>query len=128
MNPINHFEIPYDDFEKAKEFYEKVFGWKFQEVGGAPYHMVYTCEVDDKFMCKEPNTINGGMYKRGEEGAKSPVVVITVPNLPEHLEKIKQAGGEIVFGPTKVGDMGYYAQVKDTQENIIGVWQNAKKE
>jgi hypothetical protein len=29
--------------------------------------------------------------------------------------------------PTKVGEMGVYAYVKDTEGNTIGVWQSIKK-
>ena len=27
----------------------------------------------------------------------------------------------------QVGDMGYYSRVKDTEGNVIGIWQNIKK-
>ena len=34
------------------------------------------------------------------------------------------AGGSVVVPPNKVGDMGIYAQVKDTEGNIIGLWES----
>jgi uncharacterized protein len=131
MNPVNHFEIPYDEKERAEKFYKEVFGWKLldHDMGNDhTYTLAYTCEVDDKMMCKEPNVINGGLYKRGEGVAKSPVIVITVPNLDEHLVKIKDNGGEIVMDKQKVGEMGLYAQVKDPEGNTIGVWESLKKD
>lgn len=129
MNPVVHFEIPFDDEEKAKEFYEKVFEWKIQPVPDMPYWMAYTGPTNpETFMLEKSGMINGGMYKRGDQGAKSPVLVIDVPNIEEHIEKIKSAGGEITMEKTKVGDMGFYAQFKDTQGNILGIWESIKKE
>ena len=122
MNPIIHFEIPFDDKEKAMKFYKEVFGWEFQDIPEMNYVIAQTGETDPKtFMLKKPGMINGGMYKRDENSAKSPVLVIDVPNIDEHLEKIKSHGGTIFREKTQVGDMGFYAQVKDTEGNIIGV-------
>jgi len=41
-----------------------------------------------------------------------------------YLKKIEKAGGKIVTQKQQVGDMGYYAKVKDTEGNIIGIWQS----
>ena len=30
MPTIAHFDIPADDTERAKDFYEKLFGWKIE--------------------------------------------------------------------------------------------------
>jgi uncharacterized protein len=129
MNPVVHFEIPFDDKEKAKEFYEKVFGWKLQDIPEMHYIMAHTGETDEQtHMLKEPGRINGGMYKRDDKSAHSPVLVIDVPSVDEHLEKIKAAGGSVFREKVQVGDMGFYAQVKDTEGNIIGIWENIKKE
>jgi len=127
MNPVNHFEISFDN-EKAIDFYKDIFGWKVDAVPGMPYWMAHTCEVNEKYMCKEPNTINGGMFKRNPELSNGPIIVITVPNVEKHLKKIESAGGQKIFGPQTVGDMGIYAQFKDTEGNILGLWEILKKE
>ena len=74
-------------------------------------------------MPNEPDRINGGMYERGEEVRKTPVVVIEVASCEKRIEDVKTAGGTIVIGPQPVGEMGIYAQVKDSEDNIIGLWQ-----
>jgi uncharacterized protein len=127
MNKVVHFEIPYDDKEKCREFYEKVFGWEFVDMPEMDYLIARTVEVDEKQMPKESGAINGGMYKRGEEGAKSPVIVIDVISVEAHIKKIEGAGGSVVMGKRKVGEMGYYAQVKDTEGNVVGIWENITK-
>lgn len=128
MDKVVHFEVPYDERERALEFYQKVFGWNVNAVPEMEYDIVHTAEVDDKMMPKESGAINGGMYKRGEGVAKSPVIVIDVSSVDEHIEKVKGAGGEVFREKHVVGEMGYYAQVKDTEGNIIGIWEKLKKE
>jgi uncharacterized protein len=127
MNKVVHFEIPYDDKEKCIDFYKKVFGWNFQDMPEMNYTIAHTVEVDDKHMPKEAGAINGGMYKRNETSANSPVLVIDVQNLDEYVEKVKETGGELFMEKVKVGEMGFYAQVKDTEGNIIGLWEDVKK-
>ena len=123
MDKIQHFEIPADDLERADEFYSKTFGWKIQDasIEGMEYHMAYTTDVDDKFMPKDVGAINGGLYKRA--GNEGPIIVITVPSIEVALNKVKEAGGTVEMEPRKTGDMGIYAKIKDTEGNIIGVWE-----
>ena len=121
MDKVVHFEIPFDDKERTEKFYSEVFDWKLNPVPEMEYTMVHTVEVDDQFMLKEGGAINGGLYQRNENLDQNPVIVINAENLDEKLEQIKNAGGEIFKEKRRVGDMGRYAQVKDTEGNIIGV-------
>ena len=92
--------------------------------GEMPYTFVITTEVDEQFHPKKPVGINGGAYPRGDEGAaKSPVIVIEVASCEQRINDVKAAGGSPLMGPAQVGDMGIYAQVKDSEQNIIGLWQ-----
>ena len=126
MDKVVHFEIPFDDEERAKTFYSTVFGWKLNSIPEMNYTIVHTVAVDDKMMPKESGAINGGMYKRDEQSAPYPVIVINVTNLDEALKQVTDNGGEIFRGKMKVGEMGWYAQVKDTEGNIIGMWETVK--
>jgi uncharacterized protein len=127
MNGVVHFEIPADDMKKAAEWYKKVFGWNTEEIPGMPYIMTRTCECDEENMPKEMGKINGGFYERDDGGAsKNPVIVVKTSNIDESMEKIKSEGGEIVVEKKQVGDMGLYAQFKDSEGNIMGLWQDLK--
>ena len=124
MDRVCHFEVPYSDKERMEKFYGGVFGWQFAPApGDMPYTFAITTEVDEQFMPKQSGGINGGTYPRGEEGATSPVLVIEVASCEQRIDEIVAAGGAKVMGPAQVGDMGIYAQVKDTEDNIIGLWQ-----
>ena len=122
MDKAVHFEIPYDDLDRAKKFYTNVFGWKINTLPEMNYNIVHTVEVDEKQMPKESGAINGGMYKRDEKSAQGPVIVMNVKNVDEAVKKAEKAGGKVFRKKMAIGKMGFYAQVKDTEGNIIGVW------
>jgi len=35
MNPVVHFEIPFDDARRAAKFYQAAFGWQTKDLGEA---------------------------------------------------------------------------------------------
>ncbi len=126
MDKVQHFEIPADDMDRVKKFYGDVFGWRLMDAPGMKdYTMAYTVEVDEKYMAKEPNAINGGITKR-DPVAPSPVIAITVSSMEAALAKIKAAGGTVLGDVKPIANMGLYAYAKDTEGNVIGVWQNLK--
>jgi len=128
MNKVVHFEIPFDDEERAKKFYAKVFDWEIQPMKEMSYVIVRSGPTDENYMPRETGFINGGMYKRDGVLAKNPVLVIEVESVDEHIKKIESGGGKVIREKTQVGDMGLYAQISDTEGNVIGIWQNLRKD
>ena len=124
MNKVVHFEIPTDDLSRAKKFYHETFGWQLQDVPDMSYTMVRATETDEKWMPKEPGAINGGMLKRND-AVRAPSFAIDVKNIDEAMEKVKKSGGIIIKGKTSVGPMGFIAYFKDTEGNVLSLWQNA---
>ena len=51
------------------------------------------------------------------------MVVIEVSSCEGRVADVEAAGGERVMGPGEIPNMGIYAQVKDPEGNIIGLWQ-----
>ena len=50
MSTIQHFEIPSDDIERSKKFYNDLFGWKIEKWSGTAanaieYWMVTTTKI-----------------------------------------------------------------------------------
>ena len=54
-------------------------------------------------------------------------VSIDVSSVDDYIKKMVKAGGKAVMPKMKVMDMGLYARVTDTENNIIGIWENIKK-
>jgi len=126
MNKVSHFEIPYEDQERAQKFYQEVFGWEINKFSDEGYFLALTTESDpNTMMPSEPGAINGGLLKR-DSTAKNPLLVIDVPNIDDHIKKIEDAGGELIMPKVRVGDSGFFARVADTEGNVIAIWQQLK--
>lgn len=128
MDKVVHFELPVDNADRAKKFYKEAFAWETNDVPEMHYITVTTVEMDKNHMPKEPGAINGGMFKRGEgDGLVSyPSFAIEVKNIDEAIKKIKNAGGLIMKEKMAVGDIGWMSYFKDTEGNILSVWENMK--
>lgn len=127
MDKVQHFEIPADDLDRARKFYGEVFGWKLVDFStpGMEYVSVYTTEVDDKRMPKQVGAINGGMFRRNDI-ITGPTIAVAVDDIDAKLRKIQAAGGRVVMEKRAIDSMGFYAYIRDTEGNVIGVWQDAK--
>jgi len=123
-NRVMHFEIPYDDGDRARSFYGDVFGWQLMNMPEMSYTMVTTGPTSQEQGPSEPGFINGGMLHR--EGAwTAHNLVIGVDNLEESLEAVTDHGGSVVVARQPVGDMGFTAYFKDTEGNLVGLWEDA---
>jgi predicted enzyme related to lactoylglutathione lyase len=126
MGKVVHFEIPADDLPRAKEFYSTVFGWSTSEMPEMEYVMLGTVESDENGMPKKLGAINGGMMKR-QDPLRHPVVTIDVESIDDALASVKKNGGQVVREKLAVGDMGFTAYFRDSEGNVIGLWQNPSK-
>ena len=122
MDKVEHFEIPADNVERATRFYKTVFRWELNPVPGVNYTRLLTIRVDDKVVLQRPFEVNGAIIKRGTE-VKTPVVTISVTDMDDTLKKIEKEGGKVITGKTEFGDIGFTAYFKDTEGNVMGLWQ-----
>ena len=125
MDSVVHFELPADDMERASTFYKNAFSWNVESYPGYDYTMVRTAESDDKGP-KERARINGGMLKR-QEPIMNPVITIEVTDMSAAIERVKANGGTITREAKPVGDAGIAAYFKDTEGNVLGLWEATKK-
>jgi predicted enzyme related to lactoylglutathione lyase len=124
MAKVVHFEIPFDNKERAMKFYTDSFGWQLQDMPQMDYVMATTVPVDDKHMPKEAGAINGGLFPRPKE-APSPTLYVDVSSVEDALKKVQAAGGKVVTPKTPIPGMGAYARVADTEGNVVGLFQSA---
>ena len=125
MGKVVHFEIPVDDIDRAKNFYGSIFGWDLQTVqmGGGDYTTVTTTPVDEQTRIPtEPGAINGGLMQR-DESTPAPVVTIDVEAIDQALSQIVENGGTTVTPRTPIPGMGAFAYFKDSEGNVVGLWE-----
>ncbi len=117
MPTIVHFDLPADDVERAKKFYEKLLDWKFNKVPmPEPFYLIETKDLDGN-----PG-VGGGMGERKLPG-QSIINYFGVPSVEDYIEKVKKLGGNIIMQKTAVTGWGYLAICVDTENNTFGLWQ-----
>jgi predicted enzyme related to lactoylglutathione lyase len=123
---VVHFEIPFDDGDRARTFYSETFGWQLMPMPEMGYTIVTTGPSDPQTGPSEAGFINGGMFERSEQfPGKAPNIVIDVPSVDEALKQVSAAGGTVVTEKMAVGEMGFAGYFTDTEGNLIGLWETA---
>jgi uncharacterized protein len=124
MDKVVHFEIPFDDKQRAMKFYADAFGWKLTDMPEMSYVMAETTAVNERQMPREPGAINGGLFQRPKE-APHPVVYLGVSSVDQAIKKAQSAGGKVVTHRTPIPGMGAFARVTDTEGNVVGLFETA---
>ena len=120
---VVHFEVPFDDADRARGFYREVFDWQIQSMPEMGYNMVST-GPNNEGMPSEPGYIGGGMMQR-QAPVTTPVITMAVDDIDATLVAIEKNGGSSLGEKMAVGDMGFAAYFKDSEGNLMGLWQNA---
>jgi predicted enzyme related to lactoylglutathione lyase len=120
---VVHFEVPYDDADRARGFYADVFGWAIQPMPDFGYNFVQTGPTEDAGMPSEPGYIGGGMFQR-DPSVDKPIITIDVDDMEQALATIAEHGGTTARAPERVGDMGIAAYFTDSEGNLMGLWQS----
>jgi predicted enzyme related to lactoylglutathione lyase len=119
---LMHFEIPANDVEKLKHFYEEVFGWKIVQASGPiEYWVIQTVPVDQNGMLMHPG-VNGGMYKKQVPESK-PINYFAVESITDFLEKIVKLGGKVTQPKQEVPEIGWIAAAEDPEGNLFALIQ-----
>ena len=122
---IVHFEIPADNIEKLKSFYEKLFDWKIihSPAEGMDYWVIHTVPTDEKGMPQRPG-VNGGMFpKQADQKDLRAVNYFTVEDIDKYLAKVVELGGKVLMPKQQVPTVGFIALVADVEGNNLGLLQ-----
>jgi hypothetical protein len=125
-NHIAHFEIFASDVERARKFYEQVFGWRF-EVGGPPdFYLIQTGPAVERGLWQ------GMLAKR--QGAASQGAInsfrctISVGSIKETAAAIEAAGGRLRSPIIDIPSVGRVVEFADTEANIACAMQYELRE
>ncbi len=122
---VCHFEIPADEPERAVKFYRGLFDWDIREWDApenpAEIHMVATVPSDDAGRPSRPG-VNGMITKR-QHPTQPFANYISVESVDDYGARAVALGGQIAMPKTPVPGMGWFLYFKDTEGNILGLWQ-----
>ncbi len=116
-NIIGWFEIPVTNLERAKTFYQDVFGYELQDGGFGN---------DEMAMFPSNNQNVSGALVKGENRTPGENGVLIYfhggKDLEVPLSKVGDAGGSILFPKTLImPEAGYFAIFLDSEGNQIGI-------
>lgn len=118
MATIIHFDMGADDPERAKKFYQELFGWKFTLLPGPMnYHLIETTGLNGE------KGVGGGMAKRENPQQTGITNFIGVVSLDESSKKVTESGGKIIQPKQTLSGWGYLAVCLDTENNVFGLFQ-----
>lgn len=126
MNGVVHFEVPAKDVERAKGFYSQVFGWRTNDTqmpSGDSYTSLITTEMDENM--RPPGAINGGTMQL-QEPYSGPIATIQADNITSALASVETNGGKTIVKRTEMGQYGAYGYFKDTEGNLVGLFEAPK--
>ena len=120
-NSVAHFEIFASDVERARKFYEQVFGWSFEAAGPPNFYFIVTGPESD------PGLTRGLIAKRQGVAVQGPLnsfrCTISVRSIDESLAAIGAAGGKMRSPVIDIPNVGKLAEFADTEDNIACVMQ-----
>ncbi len=113
---VVHFAIHADDVERARGFYEAVFGWRF-EAWGPPgfYNIVTGTEASPG--------IHGALHQRDETltgtGTRGYTCTVAVDDLDAIRRMVVANGGTIVYEEIEIPTVGTLTHFVDTEGNEL---------
>ena len=117
-NSINWFEIPVKNFDKAKKFYETLFGTEMQTMEAMGMKSAFF-PFDMKGGGIGGCITQGNGNKPSQNGAL--VYLNGGDDLSVPLSKVEKAGGTVLTPKTPIGSNGFTAFFTDTEGNKVGL-------
>lgn len=111
---INYVELPARDLEGTKGFFAEAFGWRFVDYG-PDYAALENAGLDGGFFRSD-------LVARTDNG--SALVVLYSADLEASLEKVKDAGGDIIK-PIFAFPGGRRFHFTDPSGNEYSVWSDS---
>ena len=119
-NHVRHFAVHADQVERARSFYENVFGWRFEPWGPPNFYLIHTGDADDR-------GLQGALQERQQplegSGMRGYECTIGVGDLDAVLALVSRFGGTVVSQPFTIEGVGRLAFFHDTEGNRVAAMQ-----
>lgn len=111
----------FTDVEGAKRFYGDVLGWTFGE-SSSEFGDYTQCYADGKAVAAVVPP------PPGHEDQSQWCLYFASPDAAATAGRIREAGGELLLEPMRVGDFGTMCLARDPGGVVFGVWQGERHE
>src|SRR3982074_381833 len=117
---LAHFAINADDLDRARRFYERVFGWRFEPWGPPGFLQIMTGTEG------EPG-IQGAMQKRRELVAGQRTIgfecTVSVKDVDAVAAAVVANGGAILIPRVLIPTVGHLIFFRDPEGNVVRAMQ-----
>lgn len=114
---FRHFAINADDVQRAKRFYEDVFGWAFRPWGPPDFYQIPDAGQGLMGALQERRELVPGQRTNSFE------TTIGVDDLKAVLAAVEAGGGRVLMPPFRIEGVGELAYFQDTEGNTVGAMQ-----
>lgn len=119
-NHVRHFAVHADNVERARRFYEQVFGWTFEPWGPPDFYLIHTGSGENR-------GLQGALQHRQEPlsgtGMRGFECTVGVDDLDAVMSLIEAHGGKVISNPFTIEGVGRLFFMHDPEENRVGVMQ-----
>ena len=122
QNPVSWFDIHAIDLDRARKFYEEVFQFTMQDAPMDDNTRTLMFPSDMEGM-----NISGMLVEKKDAvlNGEGSILYFACQDCAVEESRVEKAGGQVVQSKTAIGDnFGFYALVKDTEDNTIGLHSN----
>lgn len=116
-NPVNWFEIPAEDLDRAQRFYEAVLEVELSrnEFGGLKMAWFPMQQGGDG---ATGSLVESDHYEPSHAGS---MVYFSVSDIDATLGRVEAQGGTVLNGKTPIGEFGFTAHFEDTEGNRVAL-------
>ena len=122
-NNIGRFAINADDVPRARNFYQKVFGWTFEPWGPPNFYLIETGT-------EQVRAVGGLLQERRELVPNGRLIgfecTIGVEDMDETIHAIEKNGGKMVTEKFLIPNVVTVAYFQDSEGNVAAISEPAK--
>ena len=120
INLVGWFEIPVNDMDRAKKFYEEVFSIEITINEFAPDLTMGWFPFDHTAAGTTGSLVKNENYKPSHEGT---LVYFSVKEIEDTQANIEKAGGKVINPKYPIGEHGFCAVFEDSEGNRVALHQ-----
>ena len=120
-NPVSWFEIYVEDMDRAKTFYETVFGVTLEQLpmpDGKEDMSMFSFPMD-----MQAGGASGALVKMAgfSPASAGTIVYFNSTDCTTEEARVEAAGGEVLQAKHSIGEFGFMTLFKDCEGNVIGL-------
>lgn len=117
MNPVNWFEIPVTDINRAQSFYESILKIELNLNDFGGLKMAWF-PMDDQGTGATGTLVQNDAYTPSYQGT---MVYFSVTDIEATLALVESHGGKVINAKQSIGEFGFVGHFEDSEGNRVGL-------